>query len=100
MAEIVLVHGIDQQQLSADKLESQWLPSLAGGIRAAGFPDVADRIWRGTGKPGSIETRMAFYGGLFLTPGQQGDDPGELMRRLLPASAETHAPRSGSVITA
>lgn len=77
MAEIVFVHGIDQQQKSADMLESQWLPSLAGGVRAAGFPDVADRIWRGTGKPGSIETRMAFYGGLFLAPGQQGDDPGE-----------------------
>ena len=77
MAEIVLVHGIDQQQKSADKLESAWLPALAGGIRDAGFADVADRIWRNAGKPGSIETRMAFYGGLFLAPGQQGDDPGE-----------------------
>jgi hypothetical protein len=76
VAEIVLVHGIDQQQLSADKLESQGLPSLAGGVRAAGFPDVADRIWRDAGNRGSIVTRMAFYGGLFLTPGQQGDDPG------------------------
>ena len=77
MAEIVLVHGIDQQQKSADKLESAWLPALAGGIRDAGFADVADSIWRNAGKPGSIETRMAFYGGLFLAPGQQGDDPGE-----------------------
>ncbi|MEO6563407.1 MAG: hypothetical protein ABIN99_10250 [Nitrosospira sp.] len=72
------MHGIDQQQKSADKLESAWLPALAGGIRDAGFADVADRIWRNAGKPGSIETRMAFYGGLFLAPGQQGDDPGEL----------------------
>jgi hypothetical protein len=78
MAEIVLVHGIDQQQQTADTLESRWLPALAGGVRVAGFPDVADRIWRGGGKPGSIETRMAFYGSLFLTPGQQGDDAGEL----------------------
>jgi hypothetical protein len=77
MAEIVLVHGIDQQQKSADKLESAWLPALAGGVRVAGFPEVADRIWRGAGKPGSIETRMAFYGSLFRTPGQMGDDPGE-----------------------
>jgi hypothetical protein len=77
MAEIVLVHGIDQQQKSADMLESQWTPCLAGGVRAAGFPDVADRIWRGARGPGSIETRMAFYGSLFLTPGRQGDDPGE-----------------------
>jgi len=77
MAEIVFVHGIDQQQESSDKLESVWLPALAGGVRVAGFPDVADRIWRGTGKPGSIEARMAFYGSLFLVPGQQGDDLGE-----------------------
>jgi hypothetical protein len=77
MAEIVLVHGIDQQQKSADKLESAWLPALAGGVRAAGYPDVADRIWRDAGKPGSIEIRMAFYGSLFLVQGQQGDDPGE-----------------------
>lgn len=75
MAEIVLVHGIDQQQKSADKLESAWLPALAGGVREAGFGEVADRIWRNAGKPGSIEARMAFYGSLFLTPGQQGDEP-------------------------
>jgi hypothetical protein len=77
MAEIVLVHGIDQQQKSADKLESEWLPALAGGVRVAKFPDVADRIWRGASSLGSIEARMAFYGYLFLVPGQMGDDPGE-----------------------
>src|SRR5262249_25807743 len=75
MAIIVLIHGIDQQQKSADMLESQWLPALAGGVRTAGFPDIADRIWRATGTPGAIETRMAFYGSLFLTPDQQGDEP-------------------------
>ncbi len=74
MAEIVLVHGIDQQQKSSDKLESVWLPALAGGVRSAGFNDVADRIWRSAGTPGSIDTRMAFYGSLFLSPGQQGDE--------------------------
>jgi hypothetical protein len=77
MAEIVLVHGIDQQQKSADMLESQWSPCLAGGVRTAGFSDVADRIWRDAHNPGSIETRMAFYGSLFLAPGRQGDDPGK-----------------------
>jgi hypothetical protein len=75
MAVIVLVHGIDQQQKSADKLESEWLPALAGGVRTAGFPNIADRIWRAAATPGGIETRMAFYGSLFLAPGQQGDDP-------------------------
>jgi hypothetical protein len=77
MAEIILVHGIDQQQQSADKLENQWVPSLAGGVRTAGFPEVADRLWRNVGNPGGIETRMAFYGDLFLKSGQQGDDPGD-----------------------
>lgn len=75
MAEIVLVHGIDQQQKSADRLEEEWLPDLAGGVRIAGFPGIADRLWRDRGKPGGIEARMAFYGHLFLAPGQQGDEP-------------------------
>jgi hypothetical protein len=78
MAEIILVHGIDQQQKPADKLESEWIPALAGGVRVAGFPTIADRIWRDAAKPGGIETRMASYGHLFLAPGQQGDDPGDL----------------------
>ena len=74
MAEIIFVHGIDQQQKSAEVLENLWLPALASGVRAAGFPDVADRIWLKKGKPGSIEARMAFYGNLFLTQGSQGDN--------------------------
>ena len=37
MATIVLVHGIAQEQKSADTLEEEWLPDLAGGVRAAGF---------------------------------------------------------------
>ena len=76
MAEIVLVHGIGQEQETADKLEAAWLPALAGGVRMAGFPQVADRIWRVRG-PGSIEARMAYYGALFLSPNQQGGDPGD-----------------------
>jgi hypothetical protein len=73
MADIVLIHGIDQQQKSADLLERDWLPALAGGLRTAGFPDIADRIWRCQAEPGGIEVRMAFYGHLFLEAGQQGD---------------------------
>jgi hypothetical protein len=77
MATVVLVHGIDQQQESADTLETEWLPAVAGGVRAAGFPDIADRIWRTRAVPNGIETRMAFYGHLFLQRGQMGDDPGD-----------------------
>jgi hypothetical protein len=57
MAQIVLVHGINQQQKSADMLESEWVPCLAGGVRTSGFSDVADRIRRDAAKPASIETR-------------------------------------------
>ncbi len=74
MAAIIFVHGIAQEQLSADLLEKDWLPALAGGVRTAGFPEVADRIWRNSGSahPDRIEARMAFYGDLFLVSGQQG----------------------------
>jgi hypothetical protein len=79
MPVIVLVHGIAQEQYSADWLEGQWLPALAGGVRNAGFPQVADRIWRDHGGPGGIEARMAFYGHLFLEPGAQGIGADELL---------------------
>jgi hypothetical protein len=78
MATIVLVHGIAQEQKSADTLEEEWLPDLAGGVRTAGFPQVADRLYRLRSGPGGIDTRMAFYGDLFLTGGQQGLEPAEL----------------------
>lgn len=67
----MLVHGIAQDQKSADTLEAEWLPSLAGGIRTAGHPEIADRLWRG-GTPG--EARMAFYADVFTASDQQGDD--------------------------
>src|SRR5436309_6645520 len=74
MAVVIFVHGIAQEQLSADLLEKDWLPGLAGGVRTAGFPEVADRIWRdsASANPNRIEARMAFYGDLFLEPGQMG----------------------------
>nr|WP_042187014.1 hypothetical protein [Kibdelosporangium sp. MJ126-NF4]CEL17747.1 hypothetical protein [Kibdelosporangium sp. MJ126-NF4]CTQ91029.1 hypothetical protein [Kibdelosporangium sp. MJ126-NF4] len=68
MAEVVLVHGIAQEQKSADGLEADWLPSLAGGVRVAGYPELADRLWRTR----DIDVRMAFYGDLFLPRDQQG----------------------------
>jgi hypothetical protein len=71
VARIVLVHGIAQEQKSADTLEAEWLPSLAGGVRTAGFPELADSLWRGA-RPGEIETRMAFYGDVFTSADQQG----------------------------
>ncbi|MBE1578221.1 hypothetical protein ACFORH_17335 [Amycolatopsis roodepoortensis] len=69
MARIVLVHGIAQEQKSADTLEAEWLPSLAGGVRLAGDSALADAVWRDA-RPG--DARMAFYGDLFRKDGQQG----------------------------
>lgn len=74
MAEIVLIHGIAQEQETADSLEEKWLPALAGGIRASGNAELADRIWRNRHREDAIEVRMAAYGALFLTPGAMGSD--------------------------
>ncbi|MFE7746947.1 hypothetical protein [Nocardia sp. NPDC057455] len=71
LATIVLVHGIAQEQESADTLEARWLPGLAGGVRNHGAPELADRLWR-NGSPGDLSTRMAFYGSRFLVEGAQG----------------------------
>lgn len=80
MPTIVLVHGIAQEQKSADTLEEEWLPDLAGGVRTAGFPEIADRLYRLRSGPDGIDTRMAFYGDLFLRDNQQGLEPVELSR--------------------
>ncbi|MFD5365500.1 hypothetical protein [Streptomyces sp. NPDC127103] len=71
MSTIVLVHGIAQEQRSADALEAEWIPALSGGVRNAGFPELADGLWRNQ-RPGDIEIRMAFYGDKFLREGSQG----------------------------
>jgi hypothetical protein len=77
MATIVLVHGIAQEQEAADTLESEWVPALAGGVRTAGYPNIADRIQRDRATKDTIDARMAFYGALYRKSDQQGDDPGE-----------------------
>jgi hypothetical protein len=74
IATIVLVHGIAQEQKAADTLENEWLPALAGGVRLAGYPEIADCLWRDR----SIDVRMAFYGSQFLKRDQQGDASGDL----------------------
>ncbi|MGW1769921.1 hypothetical protein ACWCQL_38480 [Streptomyces sp. NPDC002073] len=85
MSHIVLVHGIAQEQESADTLEALWLPAMAGGVRNAQKPDLADRLWRHA-KPGDIECRMVFYGDLFRVPGRQG--AGQNVEDLEPSQQE------------
>ncbi|MEU0505274.1 hypothetical protein [Nocardia sp. NPDC005998] len=96
MAAIVLVHGIAQEQYGADLLEAQWLPALAAGVRAAGYGELADQLWRAS-RPGALEVRMAFYGNAFLAPGAQGgsgpvdDEDGEFTERIAEAWLATAA---------
>ena len=73
MATIVLVHGIAQEQRSAAELETEWLPSLAGGLENAGHTPLADRL-----RDGAFTVRMAFYGNKFLSPDHQGLEPDPL----------------------
>lgn len=78
MADIVLVHGIAQENKNAEELEQAWLPTLAKGVVAAGFPNIAHRIWSFEEGRGDIDVRMAFYGDLFKEAGQQGSGSGPL----------------------
>lgn len=73
MAEIVLIHGIAQEQRGAAQLEAEWLPALADGLHAAGHPGLAGLLWPLTGAPDQITAAMAFYGDLFLDPGTMGE---------------------------
>lgn len=73
MTQILMIHGIGQQQETADALEATLLPALSGGIRIAGFAEEADRLRLPPSLPGRIEARVAFYGDLFLVKGSQGE---------------------------
>lgn len=75
MAEIVLIHGIAQEQEGKASLESRWIPAIADGVRAAGHDVLADSIWPAD-RPGSLDIQMGFYGNLFDKKGAQGGDDG------------------------
>lgn len=75
MVEVVLIHGIAQEQQGPASLEARWLPALADGITAAGYSELAERIWP-VERTHGISVRMAAYGDLFLDPGAQGNDAG------------------------
>jgi hypothetical protein len=73
MAQIVLVHGIAQEQRSAAELESEWCVSLAGGLENAGHRELGDRL-----RDREFSVRMAFYGNKFRKKDRQGLGTGEL----------------------
>ena len=67
MAEIVLIHGIAQEQREPSQLEAEWIPALAAGIKKAGFQELETKIRRR-----EVSIAMAYYGDLFRRPGAQG----------------------------
>ena len=64
MAAIVLVHGIAQEFRSARGLEDEWVPRLARGVKAAGYPEVADRLWKYRHTRRGIDAKISYYGDL------------------------------------
>jgi len=80
MADIVLIHGIAQEQRLPSELEAEWIPALADGVQKAGFLDLAARIRRR-----DVSIAMAYYGDLFRRPGAQGGADGEAFEERLPA---------------
>jgi hypothetical protein len=64
MAAIVLVHGIAQEYKTASILEEDWLRPLARGVQAAGYPEIADRLWKYRHTRRGVDAKMAFYGDL------------------------------------
>lgn len=77
MAQIVLVHGIGQQDSTAEEQEAAWLPSLVKGILASGHPNAAAvgaRLAASTDQDCPSLARMAFYGDLFLPTDTQADE--------------------------
>ncbi|MFI6853036.1 hypothetical protein [Streptomyces sp. NPDC050416] len=67
MARILCVHGVGKQQSGERTLLAEWIPALRDGMTRAGV----------TAPIGDGDVTMAFYGDLFLPPGQRldGDDP-------------------------
>ncbi|MGY1501308.1 alpha/beta hydrolase [Streptomyces sp. QTS52] len=61
MARVVGVHGIGQQQSGGRQLAKDWGPAVQDGLTAAGAP----------GMLADGDMTVAFYGDLFLPPGQQ-----------------------------
>src|SRR5690349_21258761 len=77
MTRIVLIHGIGQQNSTAAEQLAQWLPSLVKGVLRSGRPNagqVAADLSEASDSAEGAMVHMAFYGGLFHTPGAMGED--------------------------
>jgi hypothetical protein len=74
MPRVVLVHGIGQQNSTAAEQVSHWLPSLVKGVLRSGHPSAgAVGAQLSANASSATDLAMAFYGDLYLTPGEMGD---------------------------
>jgi hypothetical protein len=102
MAQIVLIHGIGQQDSTVEEQEAACLPSLVKGVLASGHPNaaaVAARVAASTGQTCASLARMAFYGDLFLPTDTQGEvapaaPAAEALAEVLAAALLAHAATS------
>lgn len=99
MAQIVLIHGIGQQDSDVEEQEAAWLPSLVKGVLASGHPNAAAvgaRMAASTDQNCPSLARMAFYGDLFLPTDTQGEETqaspaAEALAEALAAALLAHA---------
>jgi hypothetical protein len=92
MAEIVLIHGIAQEQREPSQLEAEWIPALAAGIKKAGFQELETKIRRR-----EVSIAMAYYGDLFRRPGAQGAIDDAAFEELLSVEMLEWADRLGRI---
>jgi hypothetical protein len=91
VAEIVLVHGIGQENKDAARLLKDWVAALASGLEAAGASgDVASRV-----QTRQVSVTVAYYGDLFRKGGTQGGDELSADGDELPAGFEELASQLG-----
>lgn len=70
VAEIVLVHGIGQEDRDPARLLEDWVAALVTGVEATGaFADVVPAL-----RTGRVSVGLAYYGDLFRVRGAQGGD--------------------------
>lgn len=73
MANVVMIHGIAQENNRAEVLENEWRSALAAGVVTSGAADVGGRIGSASQRSNAVDVRMAYYGDLFIEQGAQGD---------------------------
>lgn len=92
MAEIILIHGIAQEQREPSELAAEWIPALAAGVQKAGFQELEAKIRRR-----EVSIAVAYYGDLFRQRAAQGAADDEAFEELLSVEMMEWVDRLGRV---